>query len=116
MSDASSGGTVPPAEGTPTGASPPPDNQGSSIPQRPPFPIVRLFYAIGYGFIAWFVLHIVFLLAVVQFVVIAINGRANEELKHFCLTLVQYLSELLAFITFARDEQPFPIGPFPKHA
>jgi hypothetical protein len=116
MSDASSGSTVPPGEGTPPGGSPPPGNQGSAIPQRPPFPIVRLFYAIGYGFIAWFVLHILFLLAFVQFVVIAINGRTNEELKHFCLTLVQYLWELLAFITFVRDEQPFPIGPFPKHA
>jgi hypothetical protein len=49
-------------------------------------------------------------------VVIAINGRGNDELKHFCLVLVQYLWELLAFITFVRDEQPFPLGPFPKHA
>ena len=77
---------------------------------------MRLLYSIGYGFLAWFVLHIVFLLAVVQFVMIAINGRANEELKHFSLTLLQYLWELVAFITFVRDEQPFPLGPYPKHA
>ena len=110
MSDASSGSAIPPVDG------PPPNSTGGAVPQHPPFPFVRLFYSIGYGFIAWFVLHIVFLLAVVQFAVIALNGRANEELKHFCLTLVQYLWELLAFITFVRDEQPFPIGPFPKHA
>ena len=61
-------------------------------------------------------IHVVFLLAVIQFVVIAINGRGNDELKHFCLVLVQYLWELLAFITFVRDEHPFPLGPFPKHA
>ena len=105
MSDTPTGSTVPPGNAQPAGTS-----------VRPPFPLVRLFYSIGYGFIAWFVVHIVFVLAVVQFVVIALNGRANEELKHFSLTLVQYLWELLAFITFVRDEQPFPIGPFPKHA
>ena len=111
MSDASSGGTIPPQDNNPSNASPPP----GATPHAP-FPATRLFYSIGYGLIAWFVIHIVFLLAVAQFVVIAINGRNNEELKHFCLTLVQYLWELLAFITFVRDEQPFPMGPFPKHA
>ncbi len=51
---------------------------------------MRLLYSIGYGFIAWFVLHILFFLAVVQVVMIAINGRANEELKRFARTLIQY--------------------------
>jgi len=97
------------------GGTPPPGGQ-SAPPSHPPFPAARLFYAIGYGIIAWFVIHVVFLLAVIQFAVIAINGRGNDELKHFCLVLVQYLWELLAFITFVRDEQPFPLGPFPKHA
>jgi hypothetical protein len=114
MSDASSGGAIPTGDGPPSNGSPPPGSGAG--PQHPPFPFVRLLYSIGYGFLAWFVMHIIFLLAVVQFIVIAINGRANEELKQFCLTLVQYLWELLAFITFVRDEQPFPIGPFPKHA
>jgi len=88
-----------PMSDAPSGSAASPDNPqpaSASIPQRPPFPLVRLFYSVGYGFIAWFVLHIVFVLAVVQFVVIALNGRANEELKHFSLTLVQYLWELLA--------------------
>jgi hypothetical protein len=97
----------------PTGnAAPPPQ---AVVPHHPPFPVVRLLYSIGYGFIAWFVLHIIFVLAVVQFVMLAVNGRVNEELKAFCNTLLQYEWELLAFITFVRDEQPFPIGPFPKH-
>ncbi len=85
-------------------------------PPHPPFPIVRLLYAFGYGLIAYFVLHVIFLLAFVQFVMIAINGRVHDEIKSFCWTLLQYEWELVAFITFVRDEQPFPIGPFPKHA
>jgi hypothetical protein len=94
-------------------AAPPPQ---AVVPHHPPFPVVRLLYSIGYGFIAWFVLHIIFVLAVVQFVMLAVNGRVNEEVKSFCNTLLQYEWELLAFITFVRDEQPFPVGPFPKHA
>jgi uncharacterized membrane protein YccC len=84
--------------------------------QRMPYPFVRLFYALGYAVIAWFVIHLLFALAVVQFVVIAINGRLNDEIKNFSFSLVQYLWEILAFVTFVRDEQPFPIGPFPLHS
>ena len=104
MSDApNSAGSIPPASPV-------------AIPDRPPFPVVRLIYSIGFGFVAWLVLHIIFLLAVVQFLLFAVNGRRNEELKSFSNTLLQYEWELLAYITFVRDEQPFPIGPFPKHA
>jgi hypothetical protein len=108
MSDASSGnpaGNVPPSSPTPLAA-----------PHQPPFPIVRLLSAFGYGLIAWFVMHIIFVLAVIQFAMLAISGRVNEEVKSFALALLQYEWELLAFITFVRDEQPFPVGPFPKHA
>jgi hypothetical protein len=46
---------------------------------------------------------------------LAINGKVNDELKSFTTNLVQYLWEIAAFITFVRDDRPFPIGPFPKH-
>jgi len=82
-------------------------------PARSPFPAVRLLYAFGYAIVAWFVLHLVFGLAILQFVVIAATGRVNDELKSFSLSLIQYLWELLAFVAFVRDERPFPIGPFP---
>src|ERR1700744_1645335 len=91
---------------------PPPQPQAA----RPPFPVARLLYAIGYGLLAYFVLHILFAIALIQFIVFAINGHVNAELKSFSANLVQYLWDLVAFIVFARDEQPFPIGPFPKTA
>ncbi len=80
---------------------------------RSGFPAVRLLYAFAFAVTAWFVIHLVFLLAFVQFVLLAVTGRLNEELKSFSFSLVQYLWELLAFVTFVRDEQPFPFGPFP---
>jgi hypothetical protein len=104
MSDSSSG-TVPP------------NAANGPIPvSHPPFPVTRLLYAAGFALIAWFVFWLILFLAVLQFAVILVNGKSNEELKEFNFSLVQYLWELLAFIVFVRDEQPFPIGPFPKHA
>lgn len=92
------------------------DPQAVPPPQaaKPPFPAVRLLYAFAYSILAWFTFWIVLLLALIQFVTILVNGKINEELRHFSVNLVQYLWELLAFITFVRDDQPFPIGPFPK--
>lgn len=81
---------------------------------RSAFPWTRLFYAIGFAVLGWFVFWFVLLLGLLQFIVTAVSGRVNEELKSFSLSLVQYLWELLAFVTFVRDEKPFPLGPFPK--
>ncbi len=81
---------------------------------RSPFPFVRLLYAFGYALLAWLAFWLLLVLSTIQFVVILVTGRVNEELKRFNLSLLQYLWELFAFITFVRDDQPFPIGPFPK--
>lgn len=99
-----------------SGSAPPNPANGAGPPPRPPFPVTRLVYAAGFALIAWFVFWAILILGLLQFVVILINGRSNDELKDFNFSLVQYLWELLAFIVFVRDEQPFPIGPFPKHA
>lgn len=95
---------------------PPGNAQALPVPVHPPFPIARLFYALGFAVVAWLVFWALIILSVAQFVVVAINGRANEELKGFCLNLVQYLWELLAYIAFVRDEKPFPMGQFPRSA
>jgi hypothetical protein len=79
------------------------------------FPLARLLYAVGFGMLAWVVLWVLIVLGVVQFVFFAISGHANEELKRFSLNLVQYLAELLGFVTFVREARPFPFGPFPGH-
>lgn len=81
---------------------------------RTPFPFVRMLYALGFAVLAWLAFWMLLVLAAVQFVVLLIAGRVNTELKSFNLNLLRYLWELLAFILFARDEQPFPFGPFPR--
>jgi hypothetical protein len=92
----------------------PPNASAQAMPAHAHFPVARVFYALGFAFLAWVVLWILFVLALVQFVVLAINGQVNEELKNISASLVQYLWELLAFVVFVRDERPFPFSPFPK--
>ena len=99
---------VPPATAAPT--------DGAAAEPRSAFPGVRLLYAIGFAIVAWFVFWLVLILALVQFIVLLVEGRGNQELKNFNFSLIQYLWELLAFVAFVRDEQPFPFGPFPKRA
>jgi hypothetical protein len=96
------------------GSVPPPPQ--AIVPAHPPFPVVRLLYAVVYGFIAYCVLHVLFFIAAIQFILLAVNGRASDDLKTFGNSLLQYEWELVAYIAFVRDEQPFPFGPFPKHA
>ena len=83
-------------------------------PVKAPFPFVRLLYSMGFAVLGWLAFWLLLVLATVQFVVLLITGRVNEELKTFNLNLLQYLWEVCAFIIFVRDEQPFPLGPFPK--
>jgi hypothetical protein len=91
---------------------------GNAVPQskpRAPFPFVRLLYAFGYAILAWLAFWFLLILSALQFVVLLVTGRVNPELRSFNLGLLQYLMELFAFISFARDDRPFPFGPFPKH-
>src|SRR3979411_2091386 len=106
MSDSTSGDTYGPRDSSGAAANP----EG-----RLPFPWLRLLYAIGFGFIAWVMFWLIVLLfAPLHYIVLAITGKPNEELKEMTLRAVHYLVELLVFVTGTGEENPFPLGPFPK--
>jgi hypothetical protein len=81
-----------------------------------PFSGTRLLYSLLFAVIAWFTFWVVLVLAAVQLIAILINNRVSEELRRTSLNVIQYLWELLAYISCVRDEQPFPVGPFPSYA
>ena len=90
-------------------------HEAANTAGRLPFPWLRLLYAIGFGFIAWVMFWLIALLfAPLHYIVLAITGKPNEELRDMTLRAVHYLVELLVFVTGAGDEKPFPLGPFPK--
>ena len=74
----------------------------------------RGFYMLGYGILAYFTFWVLIVMAIVQLIVVAIDGKPNSDLRRFARNTVQYLWELLAFLVFASDERPFPFGPFPN--
>ena len=97
------------------------DETGLNGSHRTAFPWERLFYALAFGVVAWCVFWMVIVLAIMQFVLVlaqsispAITGHPSDELKRFCLRMIQYLLELLAYITFVRETLPFPFSPFPS--
>ncbi|HTT97719.1 MAG TPA: DUF4389 domain-containing protein [Rhizomicrobium sp.] len=94
-----------------------PPNGAQVLPAQThtPFPLARLLFALGFAVLAWVALWVLLVLGAVQFVFFVINGKTNPELKRFSLNLVQYLVQCLAFVTFVRDEHPFPFSPFPTH-
>ncbi|HEX2590861.1 MAG TPA: DUF4389 domain-containing protein [Rhizomicrobium sp.] len=83
---------------------------------KPAFPVERLLFAVGFAVLAWFVFWALIVLAAVQFVVVAVNGHSNDDLKRFSLSLLNYLGEVLRYIVFGGDNRPFPFGPFPTQA
>ncbi len=75
---------------------------------------IRFLYMIGYWFLGNIAFSVAIFLAALQFVVVLITGNKNEELRSFSRNLIQYVWECLAFVIFARDEKPFPLGRFPS--
>jgi hypothetical protein len=51
---------------------------------------------------------------VVQIVLLLVRKEMNDELLAFSRSLIVYIGECLAFITFARDDKPFPLAKFPS--
>jgi len=88
---------------------------------RTHFPWERLFYALGFGIVAWCVFWLLIALAIVQFILLllqaltpSVTGHPSDELKRFNVRMLQYLLELLGYITFVKDTLPFPFNPFPS--
>lgn len=95
--------------GTPSG-----DDAGSDVSSARKELGIRLLYMIAFWFLGHVAFSVAIFLAALQFVVVLITGEKNEELRKFSRNLIQYVWECLAFVIFAREEKPFPLGRFPS--
>lgn len=75
---------------------------------------IRFLYMIAFWFLGNIAFSVAIFLGALQFVVVLITGSKNEELRGFSRNLIQYVWECLAFVVFAREEKPFPLGRFPR--
>jgi hypothetical protein len=51
--------------------------------------------------------------AIFQLLAQLLTGGVNRRLQAFGANLAAYLHEITAFLTYASEDKPFPIGPWP---
>jgi len=74
----------------------------------------RAFYMIGFALVAYWLLWLLFFLAVVQAVMTKINDEINPHLLGMTRNLNAYFAEMLSFLAFDSNRAPFPFSPFPN--
>lgn len=64
------------------------------------------------------VLHVcgtvLFVVAVIQFVIVLLNDAPNERLAVLGRNLGSYFRQIVLFLTFATEEVPFPFSEWPS--
>ncbi len=69
---------------------------------------IRGLYMLLFLMILGLVKGVVFVVAVIQFILVAINKSANDPLRHFGQGLSTYLYHITQFLIFNTDNKPFP--------
>lgn len=57
---------------------------------------------------------LLFILAVIQFLIVLLNGTPNARLMHFGKCIGTYLKQVVQFLTFSAEEAPFPFSEWPE--
>lgn len=70
---------------------------------------VALFWVIFY-----FAQMVVAVVAIAQCVFVLLSSNPNQQLLTFGDSLAKYIHEILRYVTFNTDQQPFPFADFPK--
>ena len=74
---------------------------------------MRGLFIIIFGVIFYFLIGIIWLLVIFQFVTKVITGNLNEQLEKFSSGLTQYALQILDYVTFQSETRPFPFSSFP---
>lgn len=75
---------------------------------------LRILYMVVFYLVSQVVIMLVAVLAVVQALFGLITGKPNLNLQEFSIGLNRYLYQILCFLTFNRDEKPYPFTDWPK--
>lgn len=75
---------------------------------------VRVLFMIGFAVLLYVVIApLFFVLMIVQALFALITGETNSNLRYLGATLAQYVLQILQFISYNSDVQPFPFTDFP---
>lgn len=59
---------------------------------------------------------LVFTIIIFQFLSMALSGKTNSRLREFGQDLSAFVYEILLFLTYNREDKPFPFNDWPRHA
>ena len=82
-------------------------------PARAAYPFKRLLFSVLFLALLWLSLWAIFFIAVAQFVLRIFDADASDDLRVFGGRLGRYMGEMAAYVSFAREEAPFPFARFP---
>ncbi|BCW89804.1 hypothetical protein sos41_29720 [Alphaproteobacteria bacterium SO-S41] len=82
-------------------------------PTRGAYPFKRLLFSVLFLGLLWLSLWAIFFIAVAQFVLRIFDADASDDLRAFGGRLGRYMGEMAAYVSFAREEAPFPFARFP---
>lgn len=73
----------------------------------------RGLFILVFGVIFYFLIALIWLVVIFQFIMKLITTELNEQLLDFSDSLNKYVSQILLYITFKSEERPFPFSPWP---
>jgi hypothetical protein len=76
---------------------------------------VRILLMIGFAFVLYLVIvPAIIILAIAQALFAAITGEPNGNLRGLGSLIQQYVSQIIAFVTYNSELRPFPFSEFPS--
>lgn len=70
--------------------------------------LTRIFVTLLFALIGWLSLWVFGVVVLVQFGFLLITGELNKNLKAFNGELGNYLSDIINYVAFQKEEKPFP--------
>ncbi len=76
---------------------------------------IRGLYMVLMGLVFHLSVTVMFVIAILQFILALVGGAPNDRLVAFGRNLGIYLRQIALFLTFASEELPFPFSDWPAN-
>ncbi|MEQ8952505.1 MAG: DUF4389 domain-containing protein [Gammaproteobacteria bacterium] len=84
---------------------------------REPSSWIRILFMLAFATVLYIVIApLLLVLMLAQALFSVITGSSNQNLGYLGSALIQYVAQILAFITYNSEEKPFPFSDFPSPA
>ncbi len=75
---------------------------------------MRLLYMIVFGFLSMLARLVIWVVAVLQFILVLVTGQGNNNLKDLGQGTSKWIYQAYLFVTFNSDHKPFPFSDWPE--